>query len=57
MSPSNPDVRVVTTSKEPDPDLGLWKLKIPDITSGASAKTTGGSMLGGDYDCNLTGAW
>ncbi len=57
MSPSNPDVTVVTTRKEPDPDLGLAKLNIPDITSGASAKTTGGSMLGGDYDCKLVGAW
>jgi len=57
MSPSNPDVTVTTTRQEPDPDLGLWQLNIPDITSGASAKTTGSSMLGGDYDCKLTGAW
>lgn len=57
MSPSSPKATVTVSRQEPDPDLGLWKLNIPDITSGASAKTTGSSMLGGDYDCKLTGAW
>ena len=60
MSPSNPDVTVVTTRQEPDPDLGLWKLNIPDITSGGQGKTTGGGAIfisGGNYDCKLVGAW
>ena len=59
MSPSNPDVTVITGRKEPNADLGLWHLRIPQITSGAQAKTTGGGSLisGGDYDCKLVGAW
>lgn len=60
MSPSNPDVTVTTTRREPDADLGLWKLNMPDITSGSRAKTTGGGAIfitGGTYECELVEAW
>jgi len=60
MSPANPVVEVITTRTEPEADLGLWRLDMPDSTSGSLAKTVGGGAIfftGGNYDCHLIEAW
>lgn len=54
MDPEHAVVAVTTTRTEPDPDLGLWRLDIPDIESGARAGTFNDD---GFYNCCLIDAW
>lgn len=57
LSNNEAKISVATTRKEPDANLGLWQMDIPDITSGAQATTYGGNVYTRGYDCRLRRIW